>query len=339
MAESCPGAIVIGAGPVGLFSVFTLGMAGVPALVIDALPDIGGQCAALYPEKPIYDIPAHPSLLGAELVELLSEQIKPFKPDFRLHQRVLRLGPAEDGWLVETDKGQSFQAKAVIIASGGGAFGPKRPPLDGLERFEGTGVHYMVKRAANLQGKRVAIAGGGDSAVDWAILLAENAAKLWLIHRRPQFRASGDSVEKLMSLVEAGRIELVAPGQLAALEGEDGRLSAVIVDDLAGNRRALDADTLLCFFGLLGEPGPLADWGLVQEEGRIKVDPASMASNLPGVFAIGDAALYPGKLKLILTGFAEAALAARSAFASLHPDQSLHEVHSTSLGVPGRRGP
>lgn len=339
MAETFPGAVVIGAGPVGLFSVFTLGMAGVPALVIDALPDVGGQCAALYPEKPIYDIPAHPSLLGAELVECLSEQIKPFKPVFHLHQRVLRLGRAEDGWLVETDKGQSFRTKAVIIASGAGAFGPKRPPLEGLERFEGTSVHYMVKRAADLRGKRVAIAGGGDSAVDWAILLAETAAKLWLIHRRQQFRASGDSVEKLMSLVGAGRIELVAPGQLAALEGEDGRLSSVVVDDLAGNRRALDADTLLCFFGLLGDPGPLADWGLLLEEGRIKVDPASMASNLPGVFAIGDAALYPGKLKLILTGFAEAALAARSAFACLHPGQSLHEVHSTSLGVPGRRGP
>lgn len=323
----------------GLFQAFALGLARMKALVIDALPEPGGQCAALYPEKPIYDIPAQPEILGAELIERLIEQARPFDPQYRLNERATKLSPlAEGGWRVETHIGQVYQASAVIVASGAGAFGPKRPPLDGLERFENVSVHYLVRRADDFKGKRVAIAGGGDSALDWAILLAEKAQKVWLIHRRPQFRAAGASVDKLMALVEAGRIELVAPGQLAGLEGENGLLQTVVIDDLAGGQRKLDAEKLLCFFGILGQPGPLAEWGLDIERGKIKTDPASMATNLPGIFAVGDIATYPGKLKLILSGFAEAAQAARAAYSFVYPGESLHEVHSTNLGLPGKSG-
>ncbi|CAA6605247.1 Ferredoxin--NADP reductase [Rhodospirillaceae bacterium LM-1] len=339
MSETFPGVIVIGAGPVGLFTAFALGMARMKALLVDALPAPGGQCAALYPEKPIYDIPAQPMILGAELIERLVSQAEPFDPAYHMNQRAQQLLACEGGWRLETEGGLVLTAPAVIIASGAGAFGPKRPPLEGLEQFEGISVHYMVKRAADLAGKRIAIAGGGDSAVDWAILLAKTAAKVWLIHRRPQFRAAGSSIDTLMALVAEGKIELVAPGQLAELKGESGRLSEVVIDDLAGGRKSLDADTLLCFFGLLGDPGAVASWGLEMQNGRIKTDPATMATSLPGVFAVGDIATYPGKLKLILTGFAEAALAARSAYGHVFPGQSLHEVHSTSLGLPGKTGP
>ncbi len=333
-------AIVIGAGPVGLFCVFTLGMANIPCHVVDALPEVGGQCAALYPEKPIYDIPAQPFILGAELVERLAEQARPFEPVYHLSQQANRLTRQDDGfWRVETSQGLSLEAPAVIVATGAGAFGPKRPPLEGLEGYEGHSVHYLVKRAADFKGLRVAIAGGGDSAVDWAILLAGVAAKVWLIHRRPQFRAHEGSVGKLMALVAEGKIELAAPGQLAGLEGDGRRLSGVIVDDLAGCQRKLEAERLLCFFGLLGDQTALEGFGLGMQEGRIPVDPATMATHLPGVFAVGDIASYPGKLKLFLTGFAEAALAAHAAFGFVHPGQSLHEVHSTTRGVPGTTPP
>ncbi|MBF0166367.1 MAG: NAD(P)/FAD-dependent oxidoreductase [Alphaproteobacteria bacterium] len=330
------GAVVIGAGPVGLFGVFALGMANIPCQVIDALPAPGGQCAALYPEKPIYDIPAQPFILGAELIERLTEQARPFNPIYHLNQQANLLTRLADGfWRVETKQGLVLEAPVVFIATGAGAFGPKRPPLDGLEGYEGTSVHYFVRRALDFKDRRVAIAGGGDSAVDWAILLSELADKVWLIHRRPQFRAQPGSLEKLMALVQAGKIDLVAPGQLSALKGDGKRLSAVLVDDLAGNLRELDADALLCFFGLLGDQSAMSGFGLDLEGGRLAVDPATMSTKLPGVFAIGDIATYPGKLKLILSGFAEAAQAAHAAFPFVHAGQVLHEVHSTTRGVPG----
>ncbi len=331
---------IIGAGPVGLFAVFECGMLRMGCRVIDALDVPGGQCVALYPEKPIYDIPGYPRIDAAELIERLEEQARPFRPDFHLGQRVEALARlAEGGWRLTTSAGTAIEARAVIIAAGVGAFGPNRPPLPGIESFEGRdqgrGVFYMVKRREDFRDRRVVIAGGGDSALDWAILLADVAAQVMVVHRRPKFRGAPDSVARLHALAEAGRVELVVPYQLAGLEGQDGRLEAVIVETLEGERRRLAADALLPFFGLKMALGPIAEWGLNLERNHIAVDPATLETNQPGLFAIGDIATYPGKLKLILSGFAEAAMAAHAIFPLVHPGEALHFEYSTTRGVPG----
>lgn len=331
--------VVIGAGPAGLFSVFECGMLKMKCHVIDALDAIGGQLSALYPEKPIYDIPGYPKVLAADLVHNLEQQVAPFEPVYHLNQQVVTLIPYDgDRWLVETTKGTRLNAGAVIIAAGVGAFGPNRPPLEGVEAFEGQGtgigIHYLVKRRDDFAGKKVVIAGGGDSAVDWALSLSEVAESLAIVHRRPKFRAAPESADKLHKLADAGVIDLVVPYQLAGLEGDKGRLSAVVVADLDGNQRTLDADVLLPFFGLSQNIGPIADWGLTLEHNHITVSQETMATDKPGIFAIGDIITYPGKLKLILSGFAEAATAAHSARAHLHPGEELHFEYSTTQGVP-----
>jgi len=330
---------IIGAGPAGLFAVFECGMLKLSCHVIDALDDVGGQLSALYPEKPIYDIPGLPKILAADLVHQLEDQVAPFEPVFHLGQQVTGLSEGADGrWKLETSKGTSIDAGSVIIAAGVGAFGPNRPPLEGIEAFEGAGpgegIHYMVKRREDFRGKHVVIAGGGDSAVDWALSLSDVAESLAIVHRRPKFRAAPDSAEKLKQLSDAGAIELVVPYQLAGLEGDDGRLEAVLVADLDGNQRRLPADVLLPFYGLSQNIGPIAEWGLGLENNHITVDAASMSTSRSGIFAVGDIIHYPGKLKLILTGFAEAALAAHSARAHLHPGEVLHFEYSTTQGVP-----
>lgn len=331
-------AVVIGAGPVGLFAVFQLGMARISCHVIDALDSVGGQCAALYPEKPIYDIPGHPAIAAGELIEALERQAAPFAPVTHLGRRATSLEQGADGrWRVGLDDGGAIRTKAVIIASGGGAFGPNRPPLSGIEAFEGRSVFYYVKRKDDFRGKRVVIAGGGDSAVDWAIALADLAAKVMVVHRRPKFRAAPESEARLHALAALGRIELVVPFQLHGLEGKNGMLDAVSVATLEGETRRLEADCLLAFFGLASDPGPVSSWGLDMEGALIRVDPASMQTNRPGVFAAGDVCLYPGKLKLILSGFAEAARAAHSARDAVHPGETAHFEHSTTSGVPGRK--
>ncbi|MBI4968913.1 MAG: NAD(P)/FAD-dependent oxidoreductase [Rhodospirillales bacterium] len=328
-------ALVIGAGPVGLFAIFALGRVGMRCHVVDSLGEPGGQCMALYPEKPIYDIPAQPSILAADLVDRLLEQAKPFRPVFHLGQtaQTMEAGP-KGGWRIATSAGTVFHAKTVIVAAGAGAFGPNRPPLADLESYEGRSVFYMVKRPADLAGKKVVIAGGGDSAVDWAVLLAGLAAKVSVVHRRAKFRAAPDNIAKLETLAQAGKVELVIPYQLHALEGADGRLDAVVVADLDGGTRRLEADTLLPFYGMAGDLGPIGQWGLALAEGRIEVDRASFATNRPGIFAVGDIATYPGKLRLILSGFAEATTAAHAAFAHARPGQALHFEHSTTAGLP-----
>ena len=331
---------VIGAGPVGLFAVFQCGMLKMSCHVIDALDEVGGQLSALYPEKPIYDIPGLPSVLAADLVGQLEAQVAPFAPTLHLGQQVTSLTESADGrWLLETSKGTLIDAGAVIIAAGVGAFGPNRPPLDNIQDFEsqgpGEGVHYLVKRRDDFIGRRVVIAGGGDSAVDWALSLADIAESIAVVHRRPKFRAAPDSAEKLEKLAADGVIDLVIPFQLAALEGDDGKLDTVVVADLDGNQRRLKADVLLPFFGLSQNIGPIADWGLGLDHNHITVDPETMRAGRAGVFAVGDIISYPGKLKLILTGFAEAALAAHSARQHLHPDEALHFEYSTTQGVPG----
>ena len=328
---------IIGAGPVGLFAVFECGMLGMRAHVIDALDMLGGQCAALYPEKPIYDIPGHPRIDAAALIDKLAEQAAPFHPTYHLAQQVERLvALPQGGFRLETSLGTAIEARAVIVAAGVGAFGPNRPPLAGIERFEGKSVFYLVKRREDFRGKRVVIAGGGDSAVDWALSLAAVAAPVMVVHRRAKFRAAPESAMRLQQLAASGAIELVTPYQLHALEGEDGALAAVIVADLEGRTRRLAADVLLPFFGLSMNLGPIAEWGLALERHHVAVDPATSESSLPGVFAIGDIAHYPGKLKLILSGFAEAALAAHAIFPLVRPGEALHFEYSTTKGVPGR---
>jgi thioredoxin reductase (NADPH) len=327
---------IIGAGPVGLFAIFECGMLKMRCHVVDALDVPGGQCAALYPEKPIYDIPGHPAIDAAALIDRLEAQAAPFKPVYHLGQQVERLEPLEEGgFRIATSGGLVIEARAVIIAAGVGAFGPNRPPLDRLAEFEGKSVFYLVKRREDFRGKRVVIAGGGDSAVDWAISLAEIAAKVMVVHRRPKFRAAPESAARLQRLAEEGRVEMVIPYQLHALEGEGGRLRAVIVADLDGGTRRLEADMLLPFFGLAMNLGPIAQWGLELERSHIRVDPATCGTTVPGIFAIGDIATYPGKLKLILSGFAEAAAAAHAIHPLLHPGEALHFEYSTTKGVPG----
>ncbi len=339
--------VIIGAGPVGLFAVFEAGMLKMRCHVVDALEMVGGQCAALYPEKPIYDIPGYPAIDAQALVDKLKEQAEPFKPVYHLGQRVEKLSAvscqlpdqAESrklearSWEVTTSNGTIIRCKAVIIAAGCGAFGPNRPPLQGLEQYEGKSVFYMVNKREAFRGKKIAIAGGGDSAVDWAISLSDVAEKIYFIHRRPKFRAAPESVSKLEALAKTGKVEMVIPYQLDALEGKNGTLSQVVVKDLEGNTRALVADTLLPFFGLAMELGPIAQWGLNLDQNHITVEPSTLATSEAGIFAIGDIATYKGKLKLILCGFSEAAMACHAAYKLVYPNQELHFEYSTSKGV------
>lgn len=329
---------IIGAGPVGLFAVFECGMLEMRCHVIDALGAPGGQCTALYPEKPIYDIPGYPRILAQELVDRLYEQAAPFRPAYRLGQQVTALARGEEGrWRLTTSAGREIEAAAVIIAAGGGAFGPNRPPLAGIEAYEGRSVFYLVERRETFRGKRVVIAGGGDSAVDWALSLAGLAAKVYVVHRRAKFRAAPESARRLQDLAanDPQRVELVIPYQLRAIEGRNGALEAVVVADLDGETRRLEADALLPFFGLSMDLGPIAGWGLALDRDLITVDPATAQTSARGIFAIGDVASYPGKLKLILSGFAEAALAAHAIYPLVHPDRELHWEYSTIKGVPG----
>jgi len=328
-------ALIVGAGPVGLFAIFELGMLKIKAHIVDSLEQIGGQCTALYPEKPIFDIPAWPKIDGAELIEKLEEQAAPFDPVYHLNEQVAGLARQDDGrFLMETSQGTRFLTKSVVIAAGGGAFGPNRPPLEGLEGFEGTSVFYMVRRREDFRGKRIVIAGGGDSAVDWAMSLPEVAEKVYVVHRRDKFRAAPESVERMNAWAENGKLELVTPYQLSGLDGTDGQLSAVLVKDFDGNERRLEADVLLPFFGLAAKLGPIADWGFPIEKQVIPVDRATCQTAEPGIYAIGDVAQYDGKLKLILQGFADAAAAAHSIRDIVYPDEPLHFEYSTTKGIP-----
>ena len=326
---------IIGAGPVGLFAAFECGMLKLRTILIDALAEVGGQCAALYPEKPIYDIPAHPAIAAGHLIGNLEAQIAPFAVPRLLGRRVDHLSGEAGAFTLRTDRGDSITCKTVLLAAGAGAFGPNRPPLDGIAAFEDTGaVQYLVRRREDFRGRRVAIAGGGDSAVDWALSLKDVAAKIYVIHRRPKFRAAPETAAQLDAAAQAGQIELVIPYQLHALHGQAGQLQSVEVADLSGNTRHLDADRLLPFFGLSMDLGPIAGWGLDLQHSHIHVTPATCETSTPGIFAIGDVATYPGKLKLILQGFSEAAMAAHAIHPLVHPGTALHFEYSTSKGVP-----
>jgi thioredoxin reductase (NADPH) len=327
---------IIGAGPAGMFSVFQCGMLKMSSVLIDALGEVGGQCAALYPEKPIYDIPGHPGIEASALIAQLEAQIAPFEAPRLLGRRVEQLSGVSGAFELTTDRGEKLFAKAVIIAAGAGAFGPNRPPLDGLAAYEATGaVQYYVKKREAMRGKRIVIAGGGDSAVDWALALNGIAASIHVVHRRPKFRAAPQSAAQLDAAAARGEIDMVIPYQLHALHGADGALEAVEVADLDGGTKKIAADVLLPFFGLAMELGAIANWGLMLERHHVQVSPATMQSSTPGIFGVGDIVTYPGKLKLILQGFAEAAVAAHAIHPIVYPDVALHFEYSTSKGVPG----
>jgi thioredoxin reductase (NADPH) len=343
MSEASPHSIstlvtnvaIIGAGPVGLFAAFECGMLKLSSLLIDALGEVGGQCSALYPEKPIYDIPAHPAIEAGALIANLERQIAPFDVPRLLGRRVETLAGESGAFTLTTDRGETIHAKAVVIAAGAGAFGPNRPPLDGLAAYEATGaVQYYVRRREDFRGKRVVIAGGGDSAVDWALALRGIAASLQVVHRRAKFRAAPETASQLDAAAASGEVEMVIPYQLHALHGEDGVLRSVEVADLDGKTRHLEADVLLPFFGLSMDLGPIASWGLDLAKHHIAVTPASCETSTKGIFAIGDVVTYPGKLKLILQGFSEGAMAAHAIYPIVHPDVALHFEYSTSKGVP-----
>ena len=327
---------IVGAGPAGLFAVFECGMLKMRAVLIDALDAAGGQCTALYPEKPIYDIPAHPAIEAADLIASLEAQIAPFEAPRLLGRRVTGLAGEAGAFRMTTDQGDEVTAKAVIIAAGAGAVGPNRPPMEGLPEYEATGgVQYYVRRREDFRGKRVVIAGGGDSAVDWALALKDIAASIAVVHRRPKFRAAPEMAARLDEAAAAGAVELVIPYQLQGLEGVDGQMTGVVVATLQGEQKVLPADVLLPFFGLSMDLGPISEWGLALERHHLPVTPATCETTIPGVFAIGDVATYAGKLKLILQGFAEGAMAAHAIHPIVHPGTALHFEYSTSKGVPG----
>ncbi len=350
MSETSPGAaappvsaevVIIGAGPCGLFQVFELGLLGISAHVVDSLAHPGGQCTELYPDKPIYDIPALPVCGAQELVDRLLQQIKPFKPQLHLGQEVVEFAPLESGrFLVRTSAGVRFDAGTVVIAAGVGSFQPRRLGIEGIEGFEGAAIQYRVKNAADLAGKHLVIFGGGDSALDWTLELLPRAASVDLVHRRGEFRAAPASVAKMREQVSAGRMRCfeALPHSLIVSEGA---LRGVNIKDSTGAVRALAAEQLLVFFGLHPKLGPIAEWGLALEKRALKVDTEKFQTSLPGVFAVGDINTYPGKKKLILSGFHEAALAAFAIQHHLYPQKKQFLQYTTTspvmhqrLGVP-----
>jgi thioredoxin reductase (NADPH) len=323
-------ALIIGAGPIGLFAVFELGLLDMKAHLVDILDKVGGQCAELYPEKPIYDIPGIPYITGQGLTDALMEQIKPFGPTFHLNEMVETIERVGDPlFRVTTDAGKVFEIKLIVIAAGGGSFQPKRPPINGIEAYEGTSVFYAVRQMEALRGKRILIVGGGDSALDWTLNLAPIASHLTLLHRRDAFRAAPDSVNKMMALVSEGKIDFVL-GQVTALEGANGKLECAVVKRNDGSNFNIACDALLPFFGLTMKLGPVANWGLKLDGELIPVDTEKFETNEPGIFAVGDINTYPGKLKLILSGFHEVALMAQKAHRYVYPDKRLVFQYTTS---------
>jgi thioredoxin reductase (NADPH) len=323
-------ALIIGAGPVGLFAVFELGLLDVKSQLVDILDKVGGQCAELYPEKPIYDIPGFPIVTAQGLVDGLMAQSKPFHPAIHLNEMVEGIEKTGDpGFRVTTNGGKTFEAKVIVIAAGGGSFQPKRPPIPGIEAYEKKSVHYAVRRMDEFGGKRVLIAGGGDSALDWTLNLAPVASHLTLLHRRQEFRAAPDSVNKMMALVGEGKIDFVM-GQASSVEGADGQVAKVIVKRNDGSNFEIACDAILPFFGLTMKLGPVANWGLNLHEELITVNTETFETSEPGIFAIGDINTYPGKLKLILSGFHEAALMARKAANYVYPDKKQVFQYTTS---------
>ncbi|MGQ4273085.1 NAD(P)/FAD-dependent oxidoreductase [Terrihabitans sp. B22-R8] len=322
--------VIIGAGPCGLFAVFELGLLDIKAHVIDILDKVGGQCAELYPEKPIYDIPGLPTVTGQDLTDNLMEQIKAFGPTFHLSEMVETLERLpDDSFRLQTNAGTVFETKVVVIAAGGGSFQPKKPPISNVGDYENSSVYYSVRKMEAFRGRKVLIVGGGDSALDWTLNLAPIAEKVTLLHRRDEFRAAPDSVNKMRTLAAEGVIDLRL-GQVTELKGEGGQLEAAAVKGTDGSSYDIACDAMLPFFGLTMKLGPLAEWGIHLHENLIPVDTEKFETSQPGIFAIGDINTYPGKLKLILSGFHEGALMAQAAAKRISPDRRIVFQYTTS---------
>lgn len=329
--------IIIGAGPVGLFAIFEAGLLKLRCHLIDSLPQPGGQCSEIYPKKPIYDIPGFPSVLAGELVDNLMAQAAPFKPGFTLGEAATDIEKLEDGtFIVTTSKGTQHHAPIVMIAGGLGVFEPRKPPIGNIVDFEDKGVEYIIKDPEFYRGKRVVIAGGGDSALDWSIYLTENkiASEVILVHRSSSFRGHLDSVQKVIDYAEAGKITLVTEAEVTGLQGND-KLENVVISHLKDGEIVKEADHFVPLFGLKPSLGPIANWGLEIDKNAIKVDTLDYSTNIPGIYAIGDVNTYEGKLKLILCGFHEGTIALQSAFARIHPDKKNVLKYTTVNGVNG----
>jgi thioredoxin reductase (NADPH) len=324
---------IIGAGPVGLFAVFEAGLLKLRCHLVDALPQIGGQLSEIYPKKPIYDIPGFPEVLAQDLVDNLAKQIQPFKPTFTLGERVEELQRLDDGtFQLKTSDGTEISCKVVVIAGGLGCFEPRKPQINNLDKFEGKGIAYMVKDPEKFRDKKIVIAGGGDSALDWTIYLANVAKELTLIHRNESFRGAPDSAEKVELLSKQGIINLLLSSNVTELGG-NGVLNNVIVEDKDKNKKIVEADYFIPLFGLSPKLGPIANWNLNLDKNAISVNTFDYSTNIPGIFAIGDINTYPGKLKLILCGFHEAALMAQSAYKIMYPDKKLSFKYTTVNGI------
>ena len=326
--------LIIGAGPVGLFTVFEAGLLKMRCHLIDVLGQPGGQLTEIYPKKPIYDIPGYPSILAGELVDRLMEQIAPFKPGFTLGERAEVLEQLENGhFRLTTNKGTVHEAPVIAIAGGLGCFEPRKPPLEHLDKFEDNGVEYIIRDPEIYRGKKVIIAGGGDSALDWTIFLADLAEKVTLLHRRKEFRGAPDSVEKVLELAHAGKVSLLTDAQAIALEGNE-RLTGVVIEQ-AGAQIVQPTDHFIPLFGLSPKLGPIGDWHLQIDKNAIEVNTFDYSTAVPGIYAIGDINTYPGKLKLILCGFHEATLMCQSAFKRVYPDRKISFKYTTVNGVEG----
>ncbi len=330
--------LIIGAGPTGLFAVFEAGLLKLRCHLIDALPQPGGQLAELYPKKPIFDIPGFPEVMAGELVDNLMEQIKQFEPGFTLGERADKIEKLDDGtFVVTTDKGTQVHANSIAIAGGLGSFEPRKPLIDNIGDYEDHGVDYFIREPEKYRGKRVVIAGGGDSALDWSIFLANIASEVTLVHRRNEFRGALDSVEKVQELKNLGKISLITPAEVTNLHGE-GKLEAITLD-IEGATSIIETDYLIPLFGLSPKLGPIADWGLEIEKNAIKVNNAlDYQTNIPGIYAIGDINTYPGKLKLILCGFHEATLMCQSVYQRINPGKKYVLKYTTVSGVDGFDG-
>ena len=331
--------IIIGAGPTGLFSVFEAGLLKLKCHLIDALPQPGGQCSEIYPKKPIYDIPAYPEILAGELTDKLLEQSKQFEPRFTLGERAETIEKQPDGsFIVTTNKGTQHKAPVVAIAGGLGSFEPRKPSIKNLQSFEDKGIAYMIKDPEKYRDQRVVIAGGGDSALDWAIFLSEVASEVVLIHRRNEFRGALDSVDKVQELKNKGLIKIITPAEVTAVFGKS-KLESIEVSNLDGSSQRINTDNFIPLFGLSPKLGPIANWGLEIEKNAIKVNNAlDYQTNIPGVFAIGDVNTYPGKLKLILCGFHEATLMCQAAYKIINPGKRYVLKYTTVSGIDGFDG-
>jgi thioredoxin reductase (NADPH) len=333
--------LIIGAGPTGLFAVFEAGLLQLKCHLIDALPQPGGQCSEIYPKKPIYDIPGFPEVLAGDLVDNLLEQIKPFQPGYTLGEQATTIEKQSDGtFIVTTNKGTRHQAPIVAIAGGLGSFEPRKPLLENLEKFEDRGINYIIKDPEVYRNKRVLIAGGGDSALDWSIYLSKLAREVTLVHRRNEFRGALDSVEKVQALKDQGKITLITPAEIVALNGDDSLTSVTIRKIMEPAEEIIqEIDNFIPLFGLSPKLGPIAHWGFVIEKNAIKVDNTlDYQTNIPGIYAIGDVNTYPGKLKLILCGFHEATLMCQSAYQRIYPNKRNVMKYTTVSGVQGFDG-